>query len=1079
MKRLRGLEKLAILLGALALAALPLRAQFSSAIEGIVSDPSGAVIPEVELVLTNVDTGVAQTTHTTSAGYYRISALPPGKYKLAAKKEGFQTAIQDNILLEIARIQNVSLTMSVGQVTTQVEVTAAPPMVETTEARVSGRISGGAIQDLPLIGRNVLSSIAQAPGVVGTGLTGFNDFYNTSSFVSITANGQRGSAQLFFVDDAATMDYPSGGGTKLSPNPDSVEEVRVSANNYSAEFGRSSGVLTQVITKSGASDLHGSLFWYHQDNVLTSRTVFQNIPDPTSGRVTPATLRNEFGGSFGGPIRKNKTFFFGTLNRLQSATGVSYLTTVDSPQWVDFMRTNYPNNVSTVMLTSFPADVGYTGRVQTVGNLTGCTGTGPLGMPCDMPILQEGVVSLASKRNAGQWNIRVDHNFREGKDRIYGNVYRTAFTSYGTDPRPAFRIPTPEHTNYGGLSWTHTFSPTVVNLLAGAATSNHADLWDGCHNCRVPSTWVAGLAGFGYGWGPGTFTQNDFHWRDLLTMTRGKHSLKTGFEMYYDQDFAPFSAPINRPDFGFLNVFDFARDTVFTSGNINYDPRTGGRAYQDSYFVSSIYGLFLQDDWKARSNLSINWGLRWDFTSNPSDRGGTMTNIKFNGGNTFQERIAGASVVPLDHMFAIHRIGYFAPRFGFAWDPTGKGKMSIRGGAGIFFDRGGNTVWSDQTRTNPPFRASLRAWGFDPDPSRRPVFGLCQSDVPPFDCPKPAVVVGLNERNGPLAGRAQIGAVDPGLRYPYAQNWFLGVQRAFSNNWVVEADYMGSIAQHLYTAFDRNRFAGDTLDGTLDLLNPYFAGILYGDNKGRSAFQGGTVSIQKRFSAGYNFQAAYTFGKAIDYTSARPAVNKGDVWAGVLDANNYERQRGLSDLNVPHKLSFNFVWNLPKPKTGSRFVNGFIGGWEVSSLAIMQSSGPFTVYTGAADYNADGTYFDVPNIPAYGNNKNGLNRSDYLNGTAFKASDFPTPPPGVEGNLGRNTFTGPGFAQIDFGLIKNTHMPWFVREGANLQVRAEFYNLFNRVNLNGWDTNLANGTFGRSTATFMPRTIQLGLRIRF
>jgi hypothetical protein len=1085
-KRVRKLSTLLLIVASCL--AIPVKAQFDSAIEGIVSDTTGAVIPDVQVVLTNVDTGVSRRTTTSSGGYYRFPSLPPGKYRLTATKPGFDTVVQEDIILEAVRVQSVPITMKPGALVTQVTVTGAPPAVETTEAHVSGLTTGIAVHDLPLAGRNILDVVAQTPGVTGIGMVGDwrggNDIFNLVSGAFINANGQRGSSNGYYVDDTSVNDNPDGGGAKLAPNIESVQELRVSVNNYSAQYGRNSSVMTQVVTKSGTNDLHGSLFWYHQDNALTSRTYLQNTPDVT-GHIIPTFRRNEFGGSAGGPLRKDRTFVFGSWDQLRQVVPNSGLTTVETPEFVNFMKTNYPNHISTYVLSNFPASVSsfIPGTIETVAdvmaanNLGPCTGAGPLGMPCNMPIVGNAVYSFTNPRPGLQWNVRLDEMFSNEKDRLYGNFFRMTTSPFSANVRSGFSGPSPGYTDYLGLNWTHLFSSVVVNEAAFGFTRNYGE--GPCFNCRIPSMSISGLAGFGTGWGPGVFVQNDFHWRDVLSLNRGRHALKTGLDIYRDQDNAPFTPPLLRPGFDFHNVFDFAADQPYDEWYINFNAKTGGPPFQDYAYRSSTYGFFVQDDWKAKSNLSLNLGLRWDFSSNPKEHTNNMTNLKLGPGATFQERIANAVLVHVPAMFTEHRIGYFAPRFGFAWDPTNRGKTSIRGGFGVFFDRWPNKAWSDVTRGNPPNVANVYANVSNPSPPY-PLLALGKSDRVPFGFPLPQPLpIGLNPAGGPIAGLATVGGVDPGLRYAYAENWFLGVQRAFGSKWVLEADYMGSVGHHLYTVIDRNRYSGDAIlhKGTLTRLNPYFATMNYSDNNGNSAFQGGTVALRKTFSRGFTFQTAYTFGKTIDYSNDR-STGSGSTWANVFDAWNYKAQRGLSEIDVPQKLAFNFVFQLPQPSSSNRLVNGFLGGWEASSLGVLQKGQPYGVYTTATDYNGDGTYYDRPDTPSWGNSKSGLSRSDYIRGV-FSAADFPVPPPGQEGNLGRNTFRGPGFAQVDFSLIKNNHIPWFVREGGTLQVRAEFYNLFNRVNLSGWDTNLADGTFGKATGSYQARALQVGLRIQF
>jgi hypothetical protein len=1086
-------------------------AQFSSSIEGTVTDPSGAAIPDVTIRAINEQTGATTTTKTSSSGYYSIPALPPGRYRVEASKDGFSTAIQRDINLQTARVQSVPLALTVGAVSTQVTVEGAPPPVETSEAHISQMTTAKEVLELPLNGRNVLNVVAQTPGVTGSGLVsdraGSNDIFNAVSYPAVTANGQRGSSNGFYVDDSSVNDNPDQGGAKLSPNPDSVQEISVSVNNYSAQYGRNSSVLTQIITKSGTNSLHGTLFEYHTNNQLTARNVFQNEPNPITGKVVPVFRRNEFGGSAGLPIRKDHTFLFGSWDELRSSTATASLATVETPQFTDFMKTAYPNLIATELLTSYPAQVAPNSPPKTVADVSQAAGLGPcvgansLGMPCNMPLLQTGVLSASAPRNGRQWNLRLDQIFGSGTDRIYINFYRMTVTSNSINVRPAFTTAPPAETDFANANWTHIFSPAFTNVAAMGFTRNYGE--SPLNFPSVPAINVTGLSGFGGGWGPAGFVQNDFHWRDLASFNRGSHAFKAGLDIYRDQDNAPFTGPTLRPSFNFTNVFDFAQDNPYQESNINFDPQNGGPPYQDYGFRSTTFGFFGQDDWKIRSNLTLSLGLRWDFSGNPTMNVGRLTNIQLGDGDTFTERIAGAKVIPVDHMFSDLHIDYFAPRVGIAWDPSKTGKLSVRGGWGTFYDRWPNKVWSDTTRNNPPYLAAITASTFNPS-GPQPIYVLGTTNSPPYGFVLPGVQAGLNPANGPICCLSSIGGADQGIRYAYAQNWFFGIQVSPAHDTVIEADYMGSVGRHLYNVIDRNRFAGDLIlnQNTLHRFNPYFTSVNYADNSGSSSYNGLTLSLRKIFSQGVTFQAAYTFGRAIDFINAQGA-GSGSVYAPVIDAYDVNRQRGLSDNDVRHKLAFNFVVNLPSLRQSPWLVRNTIGGWELSSLAVLQTGLPYTVHTTAVfqpvwndpscattvtpacqvvgntggDYNADGFNYDVPNTPSFGGGKT-YSRSQFLTGT-FQPSDFPAPALGQEGDLGRNVFRGPGLAQVDLSLLKNFHIPWFVREGATLQFRAEAYNVLNRVNLNFFDTDLASGTFGLATSTFAPRSVQFAGRIQF
>ena len=1074
--------------------ASPLHAQFSSAVEGSVTDQSGAAVAGANVVLTGAETGVEHSTVTSAEGYFRFASLGPGEYKLTVTAQGFGSVTQKNIDLTAMRVQTVPVKMQVASGQTSVEVTAAPTPLELDDAKISSVTTEREVQELPLEGRNVYNVLAQTPGVTGVGLMGqpTADIFYATTVPAVNANGQPNSGNSYYLDGVSLNDSPSEGDAKLVPNADSVQELTVSTTNYSAQYGKGSSVITLITSKSGTNAFHGSLYEHHGDNKLTSRNFNQNTPNPITGHIINPFRRNEFGGSLGAPIKKGRTFFQFSWDQVRSTNSDAFSSTAETADFTTFMKTNFPNNISTSLLTKYTPALTGLNHPQTVAQVefaqTGvvCSGTGPLGMPCDMNLLTNGVHAFSTIHNGLQWNTRIDHSFANSKDRIYGNVYRTTLDeSGGESVRPTFNIVIPQHSLFIGLNWTHVFSPSLLNEAAGGFTRTTAFI--PCNLCQIVPMSINGINnGFGDGFAPATFAQNDFHWRDMVSFVHGKHVLKAGFEMFHNQDYAPFTPVFDRPNYNFETVFDFAADTPSQEGGINFDPRTGGAENGNRYNVSSTYGFYAQDDLKVKPNLTVNLGLRWDYSSNPTETQGLISVLKPGTGSTLLERITGLSVGPAKQYFQDHKIYYFAPRFGFAWQPVEN--WSVRGGFGIFFNRGGNDVWSDTTRNNPPFGASLTADIHNPS-GPQPVYGFCASGTFPFNCPIPPLSPGqFNERGGPLGAQVDIGGPTPGLKQAYAENWFLGVQRSFGRSWIVEADYTGSTGVHLYSIIDRNRVVGDRDPVTFVVTRPniFFGRINYADNSNHSSFNGGTFLVRKRFDAGYSFQVAFTKGKTIDLMGAAPGCNKCSENANVFDAYNISFQRGLSDQDVSKQLSFNFNWDIPKPKTDNAFVARTLGGWELSSLASFQSGTPQTVFIAggpATDYNLDGNNYDLPNTPSFGHTKTGLSRSDYMKGV-FKASDFPSPCPtavpcGVEGNLGRNTFRGPGFAQVDLSLAKNNRLPWFSSEGANLQIRGEFFNLFNRVNLTNWVTNLADGNFGKAVGSRQARTIRLSARITF
>lgn len=1083
------------------------RAQFRSAIEGTVNDPTGEIVVDAQVTIVNIDTGISQTAKTNTSGYYSFPALPPGKYKITASARGFAVVAQENITLGGAETRSISLSLRVGAVTETVTVTSEPPPVQTTEAKVATNISSAQIRNLPMAGRNILDLVSLAPGVTGVGNRSANagslDIFSLVGEPKVNANGQRGDGNGYYVDGVSANSNPDPGTVYVTLNPDTVAEFSVALNDYSAEYGRSGSIVVNAVSKSGTNAFHGSLFEYHRNNKLTARNVFQNTPNSSAGRILPVSRRNEFGFSLGGPIQKDKMFFFGSLDTLRSSNTFTNRVIVETPEFVSFLKTNRPNNVSTKLLTQYPAgDIGALtpGSVETVAQVmaglgfTACSGTGPLGMPCNMPLRGAAVQTFAPFRNGLQWNARVDRYFNDSRDRVHVNYQRRTADVEGSQLRPAFRNAFAAHplTYYANINYTHTFSPTMINEAAIGFTRFQGG--QECSHCEVPPIGVGGglTEGFGNGFAPAVFIQNDWTWRDVLTINRGKHSMKFGAEIFRDQENDLFSGPQQRPGYDFLNIFDFAGDVVLNQTGVNYDLRDGSPAFQNVQYRMTTFGFFGQDNWKVKKNFSLNLGLRWDFTSNPTEKNGRMSNIVLGDGGSFQQRIAGASVKVVPELFETHRIGYFAPRLSFAWTPERfHSNLSIRGGMGVFMSRWPNIAWTDRIRANPPFQAGVTASTQTPA-GPQPVYGLCGLDASPFNCPFPTGLrIGVNERGGPIGAIAAIGGTSPDLKYAYTINRFLGFQYAFASNWIFEANYLGSQAVHLYTNINRNRFAGDlSNDATLDRLNPFFAGVNYTDNSGWAHYNGGVVSLNKRFSQGYTFTTSYTFGKAISVQDAT-GVGRDSLQAPVIDAYNLNGQRGLAAFDISKSLSLNLVYDVPKKLFANRIASAVFGNWQVGAIGAFQDGYPFWV-TAGQDINGDGNNFDVPDAPSFGNSKNAGN-AGFINGF-MSAADFPLPACTRRnatgacvgwargGSLGRNTFRGPGLNNVDFTLGRSFPIPWlYGKEGARFQFRAEFYNLFNRVNLDPRlvSTSLTDGNFSRATGVFNPRTIQLAARIEF
>jgi hypothetical protein len=1063
-------------------------AQFASTLEGVVTDPSGAVVPAATVSITNEATGVAQTGYTTKAGYYRFPALPGGYYSLKVSLQGFKTWSREKVRLESTQTRAVNVSLEMGAAgSEEVTVTAEAPLVETSQARVSGLIQEDQVKDLPLIGRNFFNLVVLTPGVTGRATGGGqayaqanSDIYNNEFGVNMNANGARSESNNFMVDSGTVSSSQRSGVVNINPNAESVEEVRVLVNNFNAEYGRNSSVLVNVITKSGSNDYHGSLGVYYTNDSLQSKNYFQ---EQTANFSIPDFGRQEYSWGIGGPIRKDKTFFFVSGDVLRSDVAVSGVVSVLTPQFVSLMQERRPSNIATRIARDFPASFTPDRNFRTAGQILGssCTGSTPIDtpigpVPCDFQATGSGIWNETSPRNGFQWTARIDHHFREGKDRIYAAFNRTTTdkVGFGTpEVYPAFTANSPTSSMQLNTNWTRIVSSNVVNEMSFSWTRPWGELEN--EHADIPGITVNGIQGYQVGWGPNIFVQNNFMWSDVVTWTRGAHSMKFGGGYTLERADNDSARAITRPTFAFNNVFDFANDAPFSESQIPLDPRTGG--IPDSikrYHRTQSLSLFAQDEWKARRNLTISAGVRFEYFMNITDvSDNTVTNIEFpNETGDLQADLATARMVQREWYLSGGVFGpqhTIAPRVSFAWDPSNDARMSVRGGFGRFYNRMSNQIW-DSEHQNLPGYANASTTINQPV---KPLFALGSNNVLPYGFPFPVgLTAGVRPNGGLVNGTASVVAADDDTATEYTNNWFLGVQRALGKHVVVEANYVGSRGRDMYYRWDVNRFAGDLLDGRLDRIMPGFAAVNYMQAVDRSNYDGGNLSVRVQ-RQDLNLGAAYTFGRARDHSSSFSGTQRPDAYGP------NDQDEGSSDFDVRHKLALSLNWTLPSPSGGA--ARAILGGWQIAGVMIAQTGVPYTVFCGASfsagcDYNADGTNFDRPNVPSFGDSKDGSN-DDFLSGI-FSAADFPKPAPGTNGTLGRNTFRGPRYFNVDAALVKSFRVPG-IGQASEMQLRVEAFNLFNTVNLNNPVSNLADPNFGRSTSALPGRIVQFSARFQF
>jgi hypothetical protein len=1080
-------------------ATLPCLAQYSGNVQGIVTDPTQAAIANAAVHLRSVDTGIVQTVTTDSAGFYRFNSLAPGNYAVSVEAPNFRIE-ESQFTLSTAETRGISLTMHLATAQQNVVVNVTPTAINTDDSRLETTIDYQTVRDLPEANRNLWDTLSVAPGVSGTGTRaqgespgGFADNFGTQT-PAISANGRSYIGNLVMVDGLNVTSPVQNGNLILSPIPEAVQEVTMQTNSWDGDVNLGSSILVQVTTKSGTNKFHGagSLFYTNQD--FEANTEFSNAAaDLPFGR-------KDLVGALGGPIWKNKTFFFADFEKLwatTSATASSGAQTFEDPAFVAWATTAYPSTVGTQVLTGWPAKFMVpNGTVQTAltafgaSNCSGTGGTGPsTDIPCSTNAIDTGNFAASPYYNALQYNFRVDQYFTPN-DRLYLSYYNDGFTQQQLSPREGLQAENLMANRYGQADYTHTFNSKVLWESAfafasvGGANGQDADL-------KVPAIAVSDISeGFqvGGGFGPGEYRGPMYNWRSVLSLVHGRHVLKFGYDGARGIEHGDFTPDYVRPSFTFGNLLALVQDTP-VSESATYDPLTGQPAKVAFGGQENPFGFYVQDDWKAKPNLAFTMSLRWDDFTNHipwGNSGFQFSALMLGSAGTFTEQVTNATVGVVPQVFAKNMANVFSPRIGFSWDPTSRGVWVVRGGVGVYHDWIAMGQSIDETRLNPP--GVIGATFYEGGSGIQPIFGLAPSGTYPFGFTLPAIpATGLNAAGGLPGVQASVDSLDRNMVSPLAVNYVIGVEHQLAFKLVAGASYSGSKGYDQLTGSDVNRYAGSAVvsgtSETVNRLNPNFGPITYVTNARYTNYNAMILTLRGRQGSRGNFQASYTLSQAKDYPEEGTRFDQDT--GSIPDPNAYFSYYGLANYDVRQRFSASGGYTIPG-MTSNALGRVATSGWEFTGIAAAQTGSPFWVYNtnppypivtvNPGDYNLDGTDWDVPNKPTQ-SFTGSHGRASFEKGL-FTASDFPVPTAGTEGNEPRNTFTGPGMIEIDAGLLKNTQLPHLGEQG-NLQLRFDFINLFNRVNLGPVDANMADGTFGRSTTALPARALQIGARFAF
>jgi hypothetical protein len=1148
---------------------------------GLVTDTTGAVVSGVQVMLSNSATGEVRTTVTTPAGTYRFPALPiVGAYTLDVASKGFKSVKVQNIIASVGVVTTRDVKLEVGMASEQITVEAGVQMVQTEDSSLSQSVDRNVWTNMPLETRSQNEFIGMLAGAEPAGVA------ELTTDRGAAVNGTRSGSGNFMVEGFDNNDQGLGGGGSLvgaggantTISPDAIEEYRVIEHIPAAEYGKAGGFVTDTVLKSGTNQWHGSLFEYNRIQALAANSWFSN----QAGEVDHL-VRNQFGGSIGGPIVKDKTFFYFTVedHRLRTANPLKVTTTttdfvnfVQSGQFEQYMEGTGiyagpydPTNPNTQgicnaynvgpcpgmfaqqattgpvyqkMAAANPLPLCATGQAnckdfssgsQNIWTGQGIAPNGTTHYP--VPIFASITVSQPSLTNQMRYTTKFDQNVGS-KDRfnvafLYDNAdSNTAYAGGDNALGPA--LPNHGRAQIWGVTWTHTFSPTVLNQARVSYVRHTGNFPGDSSVAGTPSAvtfWDSAQLAYGNASNlPQFFTENEFIYKDDLSVTKGKHNFKAGGEYRRTRNGSSFDAYKNSLLY-VSGVEDLVTDATFTNtweqahlgygyyGSITYaaasiNPATGQLpVYYRGYRANEVAG-YVQDDWRIHPRLTLNLGVRWEYfgpphnfipgldgnfyTGVPTTPFPTASNNPFMPVNSpFYAGIATGVVQQHNHSLWNKDLNNFGPRLGFAYDTLGNQKLVLRGGFAVTYDRMYNNIF-ENARFNPPYFAVANLGWYAGKPGSL----------------DPTTTAALWQ--APFTGTGQFAsgsapslrAMDQNLVTPYYEQTNFGFQYQIGKDFVLESNYVGTFGRKLLALVGANTFDGRTVGNGYSSKkeNTAYGTIGFRTNWSGSNYNAWQTTLRKRFSSGLQFNANYTFSKALDDISDTFTTKNAGAHGYPTDSMSAAFDYGPADFNVKHRAVASFVYDLPFAKS-----NRWIGGWNVSGIVSVQSGSPFNISNSAVDSNKDGEYNDRGVYLGTGKASSNINHNvspatGYLTGDVQTGptagsnpmwgmlngpnSTDPACPATINlglwcqgpalGQIQRNSLIGPGYFNTDIGFGKS----FKITEGTKLKLEGNFFNVFNHPNFLSPDGNLTDvGTFGKSTSTFGARVTQLAIRFEF
>jgi hypothetical protein len=1075
--------------------------EIAGSIRGTVLDSSGGAVSGASVKAIQVETGFERKTSSDSQGTFVLVELPVGHYQVEAEAKGFQKYVQVGISLDVNQIATVTVRLAVGMPTEEVRVQADASLVETTVTSLGKTVGEREVLDLPLNGRNFTQLGLLQPGVVPItpGLAAAGG--NLRSGQAYAVNGQRPESNNFLIDGANNFNAVDGGLVIKMPI-DSIAEFRILTHTANAEFGHSTGSTTNIITRTGTNALHGAAWEFLRNDAMDAKSFFASSVEPLK--------RNQFGGTIGGPIKKDKTFFFGYYEGLRNRQGETTSATVptDLEKTGDFSQ-NFDSHGNLIPLINEFTNMQFPGNKLPFVDPTAALVAALFPSPNDP---SQGPNTFTTTQtlvqNNDQFGMRVDHYLTSGDVLNFRYMFTQGKT---TDPLstaganvPGFPVGEAQRAQNFVAQETHTFSPALTTVARFSFLRNKY-LFDEHLNHTTPISLgftyspqldaaigppfvqVSGYASVGDPiTGPRNTYESALDLSGSLTWVHGRHEIKMGAGFGHDQINVLFGIATN----GFFVFQPFPVTDAFASFLIGQpvfflqgggDPSRGLRGNDVNFYA--------QDTYKITSRLTLNAGLRYEIPF-------PYTEIR-NRQNLFepgvQSRVipnAPAGLVyPGDPGVTAGLIPTektaFAPRVGLAWDPRGNGKWVLRAAYGIFYDpyytgQGGPL---QSPNSAPPYLQTPQV-----------SFPMVASFADPFG--------GVNEFNGGFAHPMTLLTLDKNLRLPYAQDWNLTVEKSLGGDWLLEVGYVGTKGTKLPrfiegnpavfipgqstkdNADQRRLYSGCTTDPASPPCNFSSVGLIAGiANSGYNALE---MSLKKRFSHGLSFLASYTLSKTLDDVSSfnitgsasQSVAGENDL---AQDPFDLAAEHGRSMFDARHRLVLSYQWSLPFWKHPDNWYEHVLGDWQVNGITTLMSGTPFTVYD-SADVSFQG---GAPEISGFSSSRPNLigdpnsghrTTAEWFNKSAFqRLSPVPNGPTQLFGNEGRNVVQGPGYQEWDFSALKN--IP--IRESKSLQFRAEFFNVFNHPNFRLPNSDISSPNFGRITEALAGRQVQLALKFLF